>query len=74
MESLHFLNIIFAYFPGEKLTGPSESDFSYFPAEIVEYSFHPRCKIGLPPGQLDRVFPNFPISDMFDKNKLQLSQ
>ena len=30
--------------------------FSYFPTEIFEFSFNPRCRFGWPPGYLDRVY------------------
>ena len=42
MESMHFLNIIFAYLPGGKLSGPGKSHFLCFPAEIFELSFNPQ--------------------------------
>ena len=33
--------------------------FLYFSAEIFEFSFNPRCKIGCPLGHLDSVFPGY---------------
>ena len=47
-----FFKYIFAQLPCKKPTCPGE----YFPAEIFELSFNPWCKIGWPPGHLDRVF------------------
>ena len=38
--------------------------FLYFPTEIFEFSFNPRCKIGWPQGHLDRVFSCFAISNV----------
>ena len=57
MKPLRFLNIIFANLPGGKSTGPGEFNFFiYFAAEIFEFSFRRRYKIGWPPGHLGRVY------------------
>ena len=71
MESLHILNIIFASLPVKKSTGPVNLFFLYLSAEIFEFSFNPRCKIGCPLGHLDRVFPGYNLvrSDHPSKNK-----
>ena len=52
-----FLNITFAQLPGGKLTYPSEFNFFlYFPAEIFQFNFNPRCRFGWLPGYLDKVY------------------
>ena len=38
--------------------------FLYFPTEIFEFNFNPRCKIGWPQGHLDRVFSCFATSNV----------
>ena len=50
MKSMHFLNIIFFLLSIRKYFL-----YIYFPAEISEFSFNPRGKIGWPPGHLDKV-------------------
>ena len=56
MESLRILNIILICSRG-KINWPRLSNFFlYFPAEIFEFSFNSQCKIGCPPGHLDRVY------------------
>ena len=42
--------------PVENQLAPVNAFFLCFPAEIFDFSFNPQCKIGWPPGHLDRVF------------------
>ena len=45
MESLYFLNTILLSSPVENWLAPVNLILSYFPAEIVEYSFDPPCRV-----------------------------
>ena len=53
MESLHFINIIFAELPDEQSIGPGEFNFFYIsPLKSLNLGIIPRCKIRWPPGHL----------------------
>ena len=45
MESLHFLSLISAWLPGEKLIDPVNLIFLYLPAEIFKVGLSPSKKI-----------------------------
>ena len=53
MESLHFINIIFAELPDEQSIGPGEFNFFYIsPLKSLNLGIIPGCKIRWPPGHL----------------------